>query len=77
MGIPNATVIQIRQEGVDNVDDLVDFDKDTIEQIVANLFEALREGYQILTLQGQQVLRFRLHLLYLEPSQWREACLLL
>ena len=37
MGIPNATVVQIQQEGIDNVDDLVDFDKDTIEQIAANL----------------------------------------
>jgi hypothetical protein len=37
MGIPNATVVQLQQEGIDNVDDLVDFDKDTIEQIAANL----------------------------------------
>ena len=49
MGIPNATVIQIRQERIDNVDDLVDFDKNTIEQIAVNLFEALQEGYQILS----------------------------
>jgi len=32
MGIPNLTVVQIRQEGIVNVDDPVDFDKDTIEQ---------------------------------------------
>jgi len=37
MGIPNQTVVQIHQEGIDTVDDLVDFDKDTIEQIAANL----------------------------------------
>ena len=37
MGTPNATVVQIQQEGIDNLDDLVDFDKDTIEQITANL----------------------------------------
>ena len=37
MGIPHATVIQLRQEGITNVDDLTDFDKDTLEQIAANL----------------------------------------
>ena len=37
MGIPNATVVQLQEEGIDNVDDLADFDKDTIEQIAANL----------------------------------------
>ena len=37
MGIPNLTVVQIRQEGIVNVDDSVDFDEDTIEQIAANL----------------------------------------
>ena len=37
MGIPNETVVQIQQEGIDNIDNLVDFDKDTIEQITANL----------------------------------------
>jgi hypothetical protein len=38
MGIPNTTVIQLQQEGIDNVDNLVDFDEDTIEQIAANLW---------------------------------------
>jgi uncharacterized protein (DUF433 family) len=37
MGIPNATVVQLAQEGIDTVDSLVDFDKATIEQIAANL----------------------------------------
>jgi hypothetical protein len=37
MGLRNATVIQLQEEGINNVDDLVDFDKDTIEQIAANL----------------------------------------
>jgi hypothetical protein len=29
--------VQLQQEGIDNVDDPVDFDKDTVEQIAANL----------------------------------------
>jgi hypothetical protein len=37
MGIPNDTVIQLQQEGITTVDDLSDFDKDTMEQIAANL----------------------------------------
>jgi hypothetical protein len=37
MGIPHARVVQLQQEGIDNVEDLVDFDKVTIEQIVADL----------------------------------------
>jgi hypothetical protein len=37
MGIPNATAVQLQEEGINNVDDLVDFDRDTIEQIAANL----------------------------------------
>jgi predicted RecB family nuclease len=37
MGIPQDTVIQLQQEGITIVDDLIDFDKDTIEQIAANL----------------------------------------
>ena len=37
MGIPHDTVIQLQQEGITIVDDLIDFDKDTIEQIAANL----------------------------------------
>jgi predicted RecB family nuclease len=37
MGIPHATVIQLQKEGITIVDDLINFDKDTIEQIAANL----------------------------------------
>jgi hypothetical protein len=37
MGIPHATVVQLQQEGITMVEDLVDVDKDTIEQIAANL----------------------------------------
>lgn len=37
MGIPNATVVQLQTEGISQVDDLVDFDKDTMAQIAANL----------------------------------------
>ena len=37
MGIPNATVVQLQEEGIDTVDSLADFDKTTIEQIAANL----------------------------------------
>ena len=33
MGIPNATVVQLQTEGISQVDDLVDFDKDTMTQI--------------------------------------------
>jgi hypothetical protein len=37
MGILNATVLQLQAKGIDAIDDLVDFDKDTIKQIAANL----------------------------------------
>ena len=37
MGIPHATVIQLQQEGIDNVDNLADFDKDTLSQLADNL----------------------------------------
>jgi hypothetical protein len=37
MGIPHATVIQLQEEGIVIVDDIADFDKDTIEQLAANL----------------------------------------
>jgi hypothetical protein len=37
VGIPHATVVQLQQQGIDNVHNLVDFDKDTVEQIAANL----------------------------------------
>lgn len=37
MGIPHSTVIQLRAEGIQAVGDLVDFDKDTLQQIADNL----------------------------------------
>jgi hypothetical protein len=37
MAIPNATVLQLVAEGIDSVDDLSEFDKDTISQIASNL----------------------------------------
>jgi predicted RecB family nuclease len=33
MGIPNATVVQLRAEGIETVADLADCDKDTTEQM--------------------------------------------
>ena len=68
MGIPNATVVQLKQEGIDNVDSLADFHKTTIEQTAVLTFDALLEGYPILIQEQGQALRFRHHLLYLEPS---------
>jgi hypothetical protein len=37
MGIPNETVIQLQAEGISTVDDLIDFDKDTLHQVADNL----------------------------------------
>ena len=37
MGIPHATVIQLQAEGITSVDDLIDFDKDTLQQVADNL----------------------------------------
>jgi hypothetical protein len=37
MGIPNATTIQLQNEGISTVDDLNDFDKDTLQQVADNL----------------------------------------
>ena len=37
MAIPNATVLQLVAEGIDLVNDLSEFDKDTISQIASNL----------------------------------------
>jgi hypothetical protein len=37
MGMPHDAVVQLQQEGVNTVEDLVDFDKTTVEQIAANL----------------------------------------
>jgi hypothetical protein len=37
MAIPNATVVQLVSAGINTVDDLARFDKDTINQIASNL----------------------------------------
>ena len=37
MGLTNATVLKLQEEGINSVDDLADFDKETFEQIAANL----------------------------------------
>jgi hypothetical protein len=37
MAIPNATVVQLVAEGINSVDDLSEFDKDTIQQVASNL----------------------------------------
>jgi hypothetical protein len=37
MRIPHHTVIKLQQEGITIVDELIDFNKDTIEQIAVNL----------------------------------------
>ena len=37
MGIPHNTVIKLQAEGITNVDDLIDFDKDTLQQVADNL----------------------------------------
>ena len=37
MAIPNATVNELSNEGIDTVEDLAEFDDDTIKQIASNL----------------------------------------
>ena len=37
MGIPHGTVVQLQSEGIDVVADLVDFDKDSLQQLADNL----------------------------------------
>ncbi len=37
MGIPHDTVVQLQAEGIAGVEDLTDFDKETIQQIASNL----------------------------------------
>ena len=47
MAIPNATVLQLVAEGINTVDDLSEFDKDTIQQIASNLRRPLRFWGQV------------------------------
>jgi hypothetical protein len=37
MGIPHATVVQLVEEGIDEVQDLAEFDRDTLTQVADNL----------------------------------------
>jgi hypothetical protein len=37
MGIPYRTVVQLQTEGLSGVDDLAEFDKETIKGIASNL----------------------------------------
>ena len=37
MGIPHATVLQLIEEGIDEVQDLAEFDRDTLTQVADNL----------------------------------------
>ena len=37
MGIPNETVVQFQAEGITTVNDLADFDKDSLQQLADNL----------------------------------------
>ena len=67
MGIPNLTVVQIRQEGIAHVEDLVDLIK-TLSSRLLLTCDALQAGCLIPILQRGQMRPFRPHLLYLEPS---------
>ena len=37
MAIPHETRIQLQEKGIDDVDELVDFDRDTLKQVADNL----------------------------------------
>ena len=37
MGVPHATILQFQLKGISGVDDLADFDKDSLKQLVDNL----------------------------------------
>eukprot|EP00957_Ditylum_brightwellii_P041349 3130669-Ditylum_brightwellii.AAC.1 len=37
MDIPNATVVQLQNKGISTLDNLIDFDKDSLKQIEDNL----------------------------------------
>ena len=37
MAIPDATIVQLQAEGISTVDDLLDFDKETLKQVAYNL----------------------------------------
>ena len=70
MGIPHDTVIQIQNEGISMVDDLADFDKDSLSQLLDNLrkqeVESLTQTPTLL-----QVQRFLCQHLPSEPNHKR------
>ena len=37
MGVPNLTIAQMQAEGITNVQDLADFDKESLQQMADNL----------------------------------------
>ena len=37
MGVPHDTYVQLQAEGIENVSDLADFDKDSLHQLADNL----------------------------------------
>ena len=43
MSIPTRTVVQLQAEGLDGVEDLADFDKETSSGLLLT-YDALREG---------------------------------
>jgi hypothetical protein len=44
MGIPNPTVAQMQAEGITNVKDLADFDKESLQQLADNLRTTWRQS---------------------------------
>jgi hypothetical protein len=63
MAIAHDMRSQLQQEGIDNVVDLADFEKDTLKQVADNL---RRPGGRIQTPVRRQELRSRHHRLYSE-----------
>jgi hypothetical protein len=49
MAISNATVIELVNEGINTVDDLSEFDKDTIGKIAYNLFVDLQQSLRTIS----------------------------
>jgi hypothetical protein len=67
MGIPHATVVQLANEGIDMVDEVTDFDKNSLQQ-VATIYVIQEVEFQIQIHQQQLVRRFQHQLLCLVPS---------
>jgi hypothetical protein len=65
VGIPHATVMQLQQEGITIVDDLINFNKDTIKQRLLQISNDQQEGSQILIQMLHQEQQSLCQLLYL------------